>query len=545
MNPDRICKGTNRDGSACRKVAIEGTEFCRWHGERKPRVVLKLAMPSANLFRLWQMLDDLQNKGVVPTGPDLLEVTSSDPLQVKMPDGEIPPGMAMEGQLTRRLRATFMPVEDGLNCVLAPGHTLFFRPEQWEGMMQPGEPLYDMLIPPQALPAESADDAELAEPPEKIRQQTWPEAKEINMALAHGPHGLQWMDAEGEVALIHAMPDSPLQTRFEADLLPDLWGRLKPQTCDDLRAYLREAGTPAVILLSTCLALVLDGDRPRKRMVTIDDLIAAIGWTPRSTKERQGRRDRVWSMLRTMGSMRVIGLRRGTWKDPFTKETINVRTNDPLITLGRRVEPEQRELYPDGTPIAVAIGPGDWLEEHGDRRELLAFFGNVRQIAAIPAGKPSGAWAQSIALALNQTWREQAARPNTKVYTAGEDNRPVVRMRPVTRRELLTLYPPEPQFSAEAILGGNDPKRARKYWDDAIRLLKPTRDNPGAGIIGWYKELVPLPQTRIGWQTAWLDQPLDIRPRGEDKAAMIDLARKGEAARRARKKRAEGKKPAS
>lgn len=55
------------------------------------------------------------------------------------------------------------------------------------------------------------------------------------------------------------------------------------------------------------------------------------------------------------------------------------------------------------------------------RTRILADFGNVRKLAVIKAGKPSGAWAQAIGLALQERWRERASYPQP--VRVGDDRR--------------------------------------------------------------------------------------------------------------------------
>jgi hypothetical protein len=181
-------------------------------------------------------------------------------------------------------------------------------------------------------------------------------------------------------------------------------------------------------------------------------------------------------------------------------------------------------------PLKVSLVAGEWLEQMRGNRQVLADFGDVRRIAAIPAGRPSGAWAQSIGLALQQRWREWANE--ARIVYAGEENRPTPQFRKsFTRYGLLDLFRCEPYV--EDVLAGHDPGRARKYWNDAIGLLKEQQ------VIGYYKEAGPLPGARKGWQDAWLHhQKLDIRPATlEDTQAIAELARRPKSANKARAKK--------
>jgi hypothetical protein len=261
--------------------------------------------------------------------------------------------------------------------------------------------------------------------------------------------------------------------------------------------------------------------------VTLDDLIAAIGWDPRSPAEREEQRHTIWRWLLVIQSMFVIGQRRGTYRDPHTRKKVDLTSRDPLIIVTGQLVPPERVLDPAAMPLVVTIAPGEWLQRWRGRRDILAYFGDVRRLAAIPAGKPSGAWAQAIGRALQQTWRERAHDAVTA--RVGEEKKRTVRLPTVTRRQLLDTFPPSP--TVQEILDGPNPKRAQTYWDEAIKLLRTKR------VIGRYREVGMPRGGRQGWKDVWLDQSLDIRPKGEDIDAVFEIARNASAASKARRRR--------
>ena len=165
---------------------------------------------------------------------------------------------------------------------------------------------------------------------------------------------------------------------------------------------------------------------------------------------------------------------------------------------------------------------GPWLEKFKGDRRVLADFGNVRKLAAIKAGKPSGAWAQAIGLALQQRWRERASY--AQAAHVGDDKSLTIRTKPFTRRDLLDSSPDADRRRGAR---GPHPGRAKHYWDDAIKILK------AEGVITYYRELTPLPARRQGWARDWLEQPLDIRPADEEKAAMAEIATRARARKKA------------
>jgi hypothetical protein len=173
---------------------------------------------------------------------------------------------------------------------------------------------------------------------------------------------------------------------------------------------------------------------------------------------------------------------------------------------------------------------GAWGKEARKNPKALQYLGDVQAILDIPGGKPSGAWARCILAGLNQKWREKAKEVTVTTHTRTDGNgkdRKVVAVKwpnAFTRRELLiNLFPPDKKFSVMDMLDGNDPGRARRTWNEAIKMLQTDKR------ITYYKELEPLPKgpdgkpKRQGWANDWLDQPLEIRPNVEAKEAAIEI----------------------
>ena len=387
------------------------------------------------------------------------------------------------------------------------------------------------MAPPGTVPPPDADGSPVRVPtlplPARLPQQTFQEAKTIAVGLADGPALRRWTPIEGEVAWRHAARDAPLETKLVGTSLLGWLGL--PNTLDSLRAELQGAGLPAVLLLHVVLGAALDKILANRAHVTvaIDQLVGAIGWEPRSRAERLAMRHRVWRWLALYDAMQVVGRRDGRWRDPDTGEVLDLTSRDALIRITGRRDPAQLSFDAGTPPLEVSYVAGPWLEKFRGDRRVLADFGNVRKLAAIKAGKPSGAWAQAIGLALQQRWRERAAY--TRIGRVGEDKHLTIRTKPFTRRELLDLFPPSP--TVDEVLDGPNPARAKSYWSEAVKLLK------GGGIITHYRELEPLAPRRQGWARDWLEQPLDIRPADEDAAAIAEIAARAQARRRSARRR--------
>ncbi|MBV9327488.1 MAG: hypothetical protein JO352_27420 [Chloroflexi bacterium] len=368
------------------------------------------------------------------------------------------------------------------------------------------------------------DQPEPVKPPPILPQQTAPEVKAAAMGLADGPKLRRWEPIEGEIALRHAVRGSALETKLVSHPLLDWLGL--PNTIDNLRAELRRAGLPAVLLLHVVIGTALDKLVARRLYVdvSIDDLIEAIGWDPRSRSERESQRRTVWRWISLFDAMKVIGRRPGKYRDPDTREVIDLTSDDALIRItGRRV-PAQLALDDSVPPLEVTYVAGPWIEQWRGNHQVLTYFGDVRKLGDIPARRPSGAWAQAIGLALQQCWRERSA--DADVARVGDHNILTVRFKPFTRRELLDMFPPSPTVGD--VLQSGNPKRAQEYWREAITQLKRAR------VVGFYKEVEELPDKRQGWADAWLTQPLDIRPAEEGRQAIAQIAQRARRARRPR-----------
>jgi hypothetical protein len=229
--------------------------------------------------------------------------------------------------------------------------------------------------------------------------------------------------------------------------------------------------------------------------------------------------------MAVFSALQVIGKRAGRYKDPDTGELYDLTSRSELLHISERLDAEQLSFDPGQPPVAITYNAGPWIQHWAGNRRVLSYFGDVRKLAAIPAGKPSGAWAQAIGMSLQQWWREQSASAVPGVV--GDDNHLTVRfVHKPTRRQLLDMFPPTP--TVDEILNSRDPGRAKTYWRDAIALLKQT------GVIAHYREIGTTTQKRQGWAREWLDQELDVRPDEEGRAAVAEIAERARRVRRAR-----------
>jgi len=238
--------------------------------------------------------------------------------------------------------------------------------------------------------------------------------------------------------MVHSIPGQPMHVRLSPSSMLLAWWS-GPPTHERLRAELKEAGAPAVLLAHVAVALLLERG---KVTVSLAELRHAIGWTRRESDIVHDQLQRVWRMLLLVGSMPVIGKRNETYRDKRTRKTMNLVSEDPLLVVrGLRRDDDPGEAT--DIPHDVALDAGAWIDQYRGNRAILTDFGDVLQLARIPAGKPSGAWAQSVGLALNQRWRERSA--SATVATVGEDSHQTIRFRqPFTRDGVPTFSEGKP-----------------------------------------------------------------------------------------------------
>ncbi len=359
--------------------------------------------------------------------------------------------------------------------------------------------------------------------PEVIPQQTSQEVRSLAVAISDGHALARWEEVLGEVALRHVILGEPFQIKFSPGSALLSWSRniLNEET---LREELRSCDLDTVLLLYETLGIAvaqLENGESSYVTLSLDDLIASLGWDKaarRNAGERNRLRLRVWSWLLVFDSLRVIGQRPGRYRDPGTRQLLDLRSDDALIRImGQRVSDEV--TTPDGRPLPleVTFAPGPWIERHRGNRQILTEFGNVRVLARIPSGKAAGSWARCIGMTLLQRWREGATRV-TEVDIKGKDVLPLLKWSPFSRRGLLTgLFSAQPNVME--ILDGKDPSHARQYWDQAIQLLC------GEGFISHYKELEVVKGRRQGWKDKWLDAALEITPGEEPLAAAREIVK--------------------
>jgi hypothetical protein len=360
--------------------------------------------------------------------------------------------------------------------------------------------------------------------PTNPQQEVSLEVRELTRGFTLAPHGLGWTVLMGQFALILQEGGRSHSLRIEGPLLSEWWG--KPR--DEAALLVELQGTKeGQSLILNALALVVSSESPRTD-VDLDELIKRVGLDPRSKAERKKMRERIYRTLSLIGATRVVGQRRHKTYDPVQKRNVKLVSQDPLLIVTPWREAGTQLAFDAGeVPLRVSLFPGPLIAQHRGNNRILQSCGALLAVSAIPAGKPSGAWARAIGFALQQLWREGASRANYR--RAGDDGHTTARFKPFTRKQLLEeIFMPERPPSLDDVLKGSDPSRAIEYWDAAIQILRTNRiighysGANGATLRDWASD-----RPRKGWAGLWRAEELDIRPVRETAEELSTIASAG------------------
>ncbi len=258
-------------------------------------------------------------------------------------------------------------------------------------------------------------------------------------------------------------------------------------------------GTFAVLYVSRLLAP--PEPLPRNMLaydwIELDDVIAKIGWDPRTTRQRQDMRRRVWDYLRFCARANIMGNRTGVYRDPTSGEEIATHIEGPIWRFMKEERPIQPSLFAeDEVPLRVQIAVSPEWTKLTTSSSLAQFLPSGELLGSIAPDKPSGAWARIVGLALVSLWRRKSRETLEGTLWA-------------TRHELLTVYPPK-IAPLEEVLASNNPRRALDYWHGALSILveKGVLDKSGEAAV--LRSQVVLP--RKGWAEPWCGERVALSP---------------------------------
>lgn len=339
------------------------------------------------------------------------------------------------------------------------------------------------------------------------------ESAVLLMSMCDGKSGRNWQsDVQ---AGTHTYQRQGLPHRIQLKLEDTERGSDPAQGLAALEAMMHTTdadGTFAVLYVSRLLAP--PDPLPRNALaydwIELDDVIAKIGWNPRTTVQRQEMRRRVLDYLRFCARANVLGSRAGVYRDPTSGEEISTNIEGPIWRFMKEEHPVQTSLFAEEeVPLRVQIAVSSEWTKLTTASSLAQFLPSGELLGSIAPDKPSGAWARVIGLALLSLWRR---RPRETLDGT---------LQP-TRRELLTVYPPK-VAPLEEILESNNPRRALGYWHSALEILveKGVLDSSGEAAIQNSRIVLP----RQGWIEPWCVEQVTLAPGSALKGAVERCAR--------------------
>jgi hypothetical protein len=140
--------------------------------------------------------------------------------------------------------------------------------------------------------------------------------------------------------------------------------------------------------------------------IDFDDVIEKIGWTPRSTKERREMHARIWEFIQFGERAVIVGRRSTPYKDPHTRKEIDTEVSTSVRRVMQRRDAAQGSLPLGGdAPVAAEIAISSTIAQLIQSPHTAQFLPMGEVLGALPGGKPAGAWARVIGLALMNFWR--------------------------------------------------------------------------------------------------------------------------------------------
>jgi len=238
--------------------------------------------------------------------------------------------------------------------------------------------------------------------------------------------------------------------------------------------------------------------------IDFDDVLKKIGAIPRNAKDRREWHAKVWSFVKFGERAQIIGRRTGKYQ--IDGETIDTTIHGAAWRVMKTETPDPPALYSAlETPVRAEIVISKELTALITNPKAAQYFQCGEVLGAIPSGKPAGAWARVIGLALLSFWRRKP-----REHDAGT-------LKP-TRRELLNHYAAK-IAPYEEILESANPARVIEYWCGALQILADEGfiERTGEAAITAKAMRAGLP--RQNWQDLWLDQSVIIEIGAKTKPA--------------------------
>ncbi len=329
---------------------------------------------------------------------------------------------------------------------------------------------------------------------------TSPEMDALERAAADGKHGLNYADLEQQLARVHRTEGASHFVSLQLTEAERALG-VDPSALEKLSAQQDADATLAFLYISRLLAppTPLPPNATAVGWVDFDDVIAKIGWDPRSTAERREMHQRLYHFVLFGERAQVVGTRRGQYIDKTSGQTLSTTIHAALWRVAKTEVPDQRELFDtEHVPVRVEVTiDRDWARLLS-QPQTAQYLPLGELLGTIPGNKPSGAWARVIGLALASFWRRQ---PHATLDGS---------MRPA-RRELLERYTPKTGPVAD-VLRSNNPRDAITFWCAALQTLAEREFLAPLGEVLVARQTMSEGLPRKNWGDIWLNQTVDLRP---------------------------------
>jgi hypothetical protein len=329
----------------------------------------------------------------------------------------------------------------------------------------------------------------------------------LSLAQCDGKTFTSYMMNEQAGAIIHERAGSPHRIRME--LTDD--ERAAGLALGYLESLARAQDADAVLATAYILGVLAPPPHLPPRpyaggWINFDDVLNKIGWIPRNTKDRRDLHGKIWNFVKFGERAQIIGKRSGAkYKDAEGNE-IDTTIHGAAWRVMKTETPDPPALYAAlETPVRAEIVVSKELTALISHPKTAQYFQCANVVSAIPGGKPAGAWARVIGLALMSFWRRKP-----REFAAGS-------LKP-TRRELLSHFAAK-IAPYDEILASDNPRRAIDYWHGALQILADEGfiERTGEAAITPKEMRDGLP--RKNWQAGWLDQSINIEVGAKTKPA--------------------------
>lgn len=328
---------------------------------------------------------------------------------------------------------------------------------------------------------------------------TSPEMDALERAAADGKHGLHYVTEPQTPARVHQIAGASHFVRLEGESGED--AAEASAKLEALSGAQDADATLAFLYISHLLAppSPLPANATAVGWIDFDDVIAKIGWNPRSTAERQEMRARLYNFVLFAERAQVIGERSVKYFDKSTGAEIDTKIRAALWRISKTQMPGQGTLFPENrVPVRVEVMIAREWAQLLTQPATAQYLPMGELLGNIPGGKAKGAWARVIGLSLASFWRRQ---PKAALDGSIQPK----------RRELLERYPPKTGTAAE-VLASNNPQDAIVFWCGALQILVE------CGFLKAEGEAITTPDEmraalpRKGWADVWLNTPVLLQP---------------------------------